>query len=86
MIQSVSGQNINQLSPSLIKSIATSTADMARYSGATVAQIAAAGQKIFTQSAALGGNTFSRVGANWTGGYYSALLAQGNTPAGVSAV
>ena len=85
MIQSVSGQSIAQLSPTLIKSIASNTADMARYSGATVAQMAAAGQSIFLQSAQFGGTSFSRIGAANSGAFYSGLIAQGNAPAGVHA-
>lgn len=85
MIQSTTGQNINQLPASMVSSIARSTVDMARYSGATVTQIAQAGQKIFMQSAQMGGTSFSRIGANLTGGIYAALLARGNTPAGVHA-
>ena len=85
MIQSVSGQNISQLSPAMIRSIATNTADVSRYSGATVAQIAQAGQKLFLQSAQIGGSTYSRIGAANSGAYYSALIAQGNAPAGVHA-
>ena len=85
MIQSTTGQNINQLPTSMVSSIARSTVDMARYSGATVTQMAQAGQRIFMQSAQMGGTSFSRIGANLTGGIYSALVAQGNTPAGVHA-
>ena len=85
MIQSTTGQNINQLPAPMVSSIARSTVDMARYSGATVTQMAQAGQRIFMQSAQMGGTSFSRIGANLTGGIYSALVAQGNTPAGVHA-
>ena len=81
MIQSVTGQNINQLTPALVKSIATSTVDMSRYSGATVAQIASAGQRLFQQTASFGGDSLSRMGSARTGAYYSALIAQGNSPA-----
>lgn len=85
MIQSTTGQNINQLTPAMIRSISTNTVDMARYSGATVAQIASANQKLFAQTAGYGGTTFSRVGGGLTGAYYSGLIAQGNAPAGVHA-
>lgn len=85
MLQSVTGQNINQLTPTMIQSIATNTVDMSRYSGATIAQIAGAGQKLFQQTAALGGNSFSRIGGSLTGAYYTGLIAQGNAPAGVHA-
>ena len=51
MIQSTTGQNISQLTPAMISGIAKNTSDMARYSGATIAQIANAGQKLFMQSA-----------------------------------
>ena len=85
MIQTTTGQNISQLSPSMISSIAKNTSDMARYSGATIAQIANAGQKLFMQSQQMGGTTFSRIGATQTGAFYSGLIAQGNAPAGVHA-
>lgn len=85
MLQSVSGQNINQMSPAMIRTLANSTVDMARYSGATVTQIAQAGQKIFMQNAQLGGTSFSRIGAANTGSLYAAMTAQGNAPAGVHA-
>ena len=85
MLQSVSGQSINQMSPAMIRTLANSTVDMASYSGATVTQIAQAGQKIFMQNAQLGGTSFSRIGAANTGGLYAAMTAQGNAPAGVHA-
>ena len=85
MLQSTTGQNINQLTPSMIRSMSTNTVDMARYSGATIAQIASANQKLFAQTAGYGGNTFTRVGGGLTGAYYTGLIAQGNAPAGVHA-
>ena len=85
MMQSITGQNISQLSPTMISTIANSTVDMARYSGATVTQIAQAGQKLFLQTARLGQNSFARVGGYLTGSYYTGLIAQGNSPAGVHA-
>ena len=85
MLQAVTGQNINQLSPNMISSIATSTVNMARYSGATVAQMAQAGQKLFLQTAQSGQNTFARAGGSALGAYYTGLIAQGNAPAGVHA-
>ena len=33
----------------------------------------------------MGGTAFSRIGATQTGAFYSALIAQGNAPAGVHA-
>ena len=69
----------------MIKSLSTSAVDLSRYSGASVAQMAQAGRSLLAMSANMGGTTFSRIGAGSLGGYYSALMAAGNAPAGVHA-
>lgn len=85
MLQAITGQSISQLTPAMVQSLATSTVDMSRYSGATAVQMAQAGRTILSLSANMGGTTFSRVGAGTLGAYYSGLMAAGNAPAGVHA-